>query len=39
MEFIGDMYDSTLGGMANAGSTLGDDNGNNALPKPMRGSN
>ena len=31
MEFIGDMHDSTLGGLANAGSTLGDANGNNAL--------
>ena len=39
MEFIGDMHDSTLGGLANAGSTLGEANGNNALPRPMRGIN
>ena len=39
MEFIGDMHDSTLGGLANAGSTLGEPNGNNALPRPMRGIN
>jgi hypothetical protein len=39
MEFIGDMHYSTLGGLANAGSTLGEGNGNNALPRPMRGIN
>ena len=39
MEFIGDMHDSTLGGAANSNSTLGDTNGNNVLPRPMRGIN
>ena len=39
MEFIGDAHDSTLGGAANSNSTLGDTNGNNALPRPARGIN
>ena len=40
MEFIGDAHDSTLGGIGNTSfSTLGDTNGNNALPRPMRGIN
>ena len=39
MEFIGDMHDSTLGGATYSHSTLGDTNGNNALPRPMRGIN
>ena len=40
MEFIGDMHDSTLGGnLSNTGSTLGENDGNNALPRPVRGIN
>ena len=40
MEFIGDMHDSTLGGnLTSPGSTLGDQFGNNALPRPTRGIN
>ena len=40
MEFIGDMHDSTLGGnLSNTGSTLGENDGNNASPRPARGIN
>ena len=40
MEFIGDMHDSTMGGnLSNTGSTLGENDGNNALPRPTRGIN
>ena len=40
MEFIGDAQDSTIGGAANAHSTLGNDStGTNALPRPARGIN
>jgi hypothetical protein len=39
MEFIGDAQDSTLGGAANAHSTLGTGVGTGALPRPARGIN
>ena len=39
MEFIGDAQDSTLGGNANANSTLSGDIGTGAIPRPARGIN
>ena len=40
MEFIGDINDSTLGGnLTSVGSTVGENDGNKALPRHIRGIN